>query len=581
MRNWRAWGLGTTLLGMLAAGSPSFADSIIPLNLKTSDVVFDPGTQRLYASVPGDVLALGNSVVPINPVDGTYGTPILTGSQPGSLARSSDGTYLYVGIRGSHSVQRINLGTQAIDSQFDLGQDILQQSYFPLSLAAVPGLPNSVLVSLTAYNNEVATGLAVYDQGVRRPSLLGYLGLGNSLGFAPSPARFYSTYGGSVSRFNVDPAGARLVSTSYVNEIPQRDSVIHKGLLYTPGGLVYDPETASQVGAFAVDYGGPVCPDTDSGRVFFVTTDFFHQGYTLRAYNAHNYRLEGSLDLTGINGSPSQLLRCGSDGLAVITTLGQILLIHTSLVPTAEPPADLQVTSSVPASVPAGGTVSFTLTVKNNGAAASGVRLTDTLPAGSAFVSALASQGEVHGSDGLVTAALGSLEPGATATVTISARPRSAGSLVNTATATELEPDAEQGDNTVSSPVPVTAPTKADLTGKWLTVTLHQKRVGRVVQHYLQAKIRVQNQGLHASPRCVLKIYNTTDPTHLIYTVYRATLPPISARGSRTFSVRIPMPAFQHELNALAVAVLDAGEQVNEANEDDNAFAYGPLPYYP
>ncbi|HYE16313.1 MAG TPA: hypothetical protein VD968_17880 [Pyrinomonadaceae bacterium] len=97
---------------------------------------------------------------------------------------------------------------------------------------------------------------------------------------------------------------------------------------------------------------------------------------------------------------------------------------------------------------------SYTLTVTNAGpAAAGGVTLTDTLPAAMTFVSASASQGGITssppaGSSGTVTAALGTLGSGATATVQITVTATQAGAFTNTASVSAIESDPNAANNT-------------------------------------------------------------------------------------------------------------------------------------
>ncbi|MFN2598091.1 MAG: hypothetical protein ABR563_13000, partial [Pyrinomonadaceae bacterium] len=71
------------------------------------------------------------------------------------------------------------------------------------------------------------------------------------------------------------------------------------------------------------------------------------------------------------------------------------------------------------------------------------------------FVSATTSQGSLVtppvGSTGTVTANLGTIAPGATATVTITAKSTAAGSVTNSATATSNESDFSAADNTASA----------------------------------------------------------------------------------------------------------------------------------
>ena len=111
----------------------------------------------------------------------------------------------------------------------------------------------------------------------------------------------------------------------------------------------------------------------------------------------------------------------------------------------------------------AGQNVTYTITVKNVGTpfGATGVTLTDVLPASMNFVSATTSQGSLVtppvGSNGTVTANLGSIASNATATVTITVTSTSAGTVVNSASATSTESDSTPANNTDSASTTVNA----------------------------------------------------------------------------------------------------------------------------
>ena len=105
----------------------------------------------------------------------------------------------------------------------------------------------------------------------------------------------------------------------------------------------------------------------------------------------------------------------------------------------------------------AGQNETYTITVKNINTyvSATGVVLTDTLPASMTFVSATTSQGSLVtppvGSTGTVTANLGTIAVNATATVTITAKTTAAGTVTNSATASSNESEFNPADNTGSS----------------------------------------------------------------------------------------------------------------------------------
>ncbi|MDB5351700.1 MAG: conserved repeat protein [Planctomycetota bacterium] len=122
-------------------------------------------------------------------------------------------------------------------------------------------------------------------------------------------------------------------------------------------------------------------------------------------------------------------------------------------------PADLSVKTSVaPDPVEAGHNLTYTLFISNNGPAdATNVQLSDLLPSGVVFVSAIATQGDVQQLNGKVTGTLGAIIPGttdrvlaagSTVLVTIVVTPPVSAVLTNTATISSDQIDINPGNNT-------------------------------------------------------------------------------------------------------------------------------------
>jgi uncharacterized repeat protein (TIGR01451 family) len=119
------------------------------------------------------------------------------------------------------------------------------------------------------------------------------------------------------------------------------------------------------------------------------------------------------------------------------------------------PATDLSLTKTdAPDPVAPRGTLTYTLVATNHGTnPAVGAGILDTLPADVTFVTA--SAGCTH-SGGKVDCDLGTLAPGASATVTIRVTPKRTGVITNTATAGSLVPDPDPSNNTATTATTVT-----------------------------------------------------------------------------------------------------------------------------
>jgi len=144
--------------------------------------------------------------------------------------------------------------------------------------------------------------------------------------------------------------------------------------------------------------------------------------------------------------------------------------------PSQPPPptdADLGVTlSDAPDPVDVGSNLTYTVTVTNHGPVdpATGVTMTDNLPAGVNFVSATAGQGSCSENAGTVTCTLGSVAVATPVVITVMVTPTVPGQIANTATVTGNENDPVPGNDTaqVSTQVtPVEQPAPIPVLSGW------------------------------------------------------------------------------------------------------------------
>jgi len=150
----------------------------------------------------------------------------------------------------------------------------------------------------------------------------------------------------------------------------------------------------------------------------------------------------------------------------------------TTLV-TVGPVMDLAVSTAVPATLYVGNALTNTITITNLGPDfATGILLTNTVPAGVTFVSATLSQGSLTGvGGGQITCNLGSLAGGGYATVSIVTVPFVTGSLVNAVTVAGSEEDLNLANNSAQAKTSVSSSLPASVSGSFsdgyfqLTVT--------------------------------------------------------------------------------------------------------------
>ncbi|HVS50545.1 MAG TPA: sortase, partial [Candidatus Dormibacteraeota bacterium] len=193
------------------------------------------------------------------------------------------------------------------------------------------------------------------------------------------------------------------------------------------------------------------------------------------------------------------------NNLAVATVTGQF--------------ADIAVTKVVDNPTPSlGSNVTFTVTATNNGpTGATGVVVTDLLPTGLTFVSALPSTGTYNATTGVWN--VGGLANGSNAMLTIVATATSTTTVTNTATKTgEVEPDPVAGNNSASASV---TGVSADIA---VTKTVNQTTpsVGQNVTYTLVA----HNLGPSAAPGVRFHDALPAGVTYVSYTATQGTYDP-------------------------------------------------------
>jgi len=330
-------------------------DFIRKISLRTNDLVYSPTLNKLYASVPSSVGAGGNSITTINPTTGTVDSSVFVGSEPNKLAISDDGESLYVGLDGAFGIRRFNASTQTAGLQFSTGQDIFFGRFGVQDLAVAPGNPNLVAVARNRPGvSPPEGGVAVFDNGVQRPNTGPNHSEGSDfLAFSASAATLYGTgFSSGLKKLTIDASGVSVTSSS--NLAAGARIKFDNNRIFSSSGHVINPDSNTLLGTFTGSSSVAFVPDSAAGRVYFVTQDpFSSTGLILKAFSIDTFLLVGSLNITGVSGSPTSLVRWGANGLAFRTTGDQLFIIQTSLIPSAEPiPTPTPVVSPTPTPSP-------------------------------------------------------------------------------------------------------------------------------------------------------------------------------------------------------------------------------------
>lgn len=327
--------LSILLLAGALLVTPALADGIIAVPLLANDLVYDPFSDRLYASTPSSAGALGNRVVRINPYSGQIEADTFIGSEPQALAISDDGRYIYVDLDGAAAIRRYHVPTATAGLQFSLGNDPHTGPYYAEDMAVVPGNPNAVAVARRNRGfSPRHEGVAIYVEGVKLPNeTAGHTG-SNRIEFGSSPTRLYG-YNNETTEFGyrrmtVDDNGVSVldVTGNLISNFGV-DIEYDDGRIYATSGRVIDAEGRVLIGTYPVS--GLVEPDSSVGRTFFLTGSGSVR--TVSAFDQQQFLLQDFLDVPGVSGTAGSLVRWGRDGLAFCTTGGQVFLIRSEIVP--------------------------------------------------------------------------------------------------------------------------------------------------------------------------------------------------------------------------------------------------------
>ncbi len=329
--------------------------------MQTNSLIFDPFSRQLYASIPSVATGIaGNSIVPVNPFNGSVGTPVSVGSEPDPLSETDDGNYLWVGLDGASSLAKFNLLTQTNDATVPvvISQYGQTGSTSAVAIAAQPGSETTLAIETSNIGN-----IGIFDvtgsTGSFRPNLSGIYA-GNIPVFGDS-AHVYAhddyTSGNEFYAYTVDANGLTQIYNytflDFGDYAGNSFMIGANGLAYSAlGGIVNPANPPEQVAVLPLSIigsGFAVVPDTAQGFVFIVSGSNGPAQPAINRFQLGNFVLDTALNLPpSADGQSVQYnaVHFGQDGLALrvspfqyenaSTTDYQILLFRGPLMLPAE-----------------------------------------------------------------------------------------------------------------------------------------------------------------------------------------------------------------------------------------------------
>ena len=305
--------------------SPPYIPTFVRrVSLAANSLVYSTDTQALYASVPSSAGANGNSITGIVPESGAIGPSTFVGSEPNKMALSDDGKTLWVNLTGANAIRRVDVPTLTAGLQFTT------TSQPAADMEVLPGNASALAVS--------RGNVVIYDDGVQRPNASASFPSVGPIEFGASAATLYGYNSGSTGfdlvKYDVSSSGLSNVrSTGNLLTGFNNSLKFSNGLLYSGSGRVADPEALKLAGTFqGTGSSSGIAIDSTSGRAFFVAGS--GSNVVLSAFDINTFLPLGSVTLPGLSGTPTNLVRWGTNGLAfnLANPPGDVVILQSALV---------------------------------------------------------------------------------------------------------------------------------------------------------------------------------------------------------------------------------------------------------
>jgi len=336
------------------------ASGLAGMNLSSLSVAWDATSQLLYAGTMSSDPAYPNALVAIDPTSRQVARSAYAGPDPFLTRTSADGKYAYVTTKVANAATQLQLPGLTSPVTWYLGASANQGPLIAVDLqpspvsSATTAISTGTIVNINnVYNSfePMADGrLTLYDNNQPRSLNVPYIYPTNylfgTLQWAPDGKTLYAA-DNETTTFNLyalDVSNSGLTLKTYaagavgnatLSADPSRAAFnffanlrldAGTGYLYDDNGLVIDPASGSQLGAYSS--WGLAAADSSLNRVFIlrfdpsalITSSNGCASYTINSFNQKQLIAVGSLTIN-ICGTPTSIVRWGNSGLAITTYL--------------------------------------------------------------------------------------------------------------------------------------------------------------------------------------------------------------------------------------------------------------------
>lgn len=335
-----ATSLGSTnSLTITVVPVPSGSTRVTAVNLAGLAMDWDANSGLLYVGTADYDGTYPNSIVAVSGETGAVVKHQTVGADPDLVAVSANGQYLYAGFFNATTETQLQLPSLGSQLTWTLNNPEGTQVYWAGDLRASPANPDLTAVDLVELPWGIVSesgGVAIYDDNMLDPDFVrgwgpgpGNPGIYDAIAWGASDQILtaacnlgcLNTPVSPLYEFQVTQLGASFVAAGAPTfSEGQIHSDFGTGLIYSDDGNVGDPNTQSVVGSYNAS--GLVAPDSTLNRVFTLgqtAAQANTNNFTIESFDEKGYAAVSSITLPNILGSPFQLLRWGSSGLAVLT----------------------------------------------------------------------------------------------------------------------------------------------------------------------------------------------------------------------------------------------------------------------